>query len=890
MEPIARLIRRAGYWLGARRHAEDLAAELEDHRARLQAALEADGMAPAEAAVRSRRAMGNVTLAREDARHVWIAAAFERIAADVRYGLRALRREPSFAATALLTLTLGIFTTTTVFTVVDAELWRPLPFPEARQLVAVHAYPPERQDSEWVSAAELADWRTMSRLADYAGEGAYGRRVLQRGVAESVRVQAVTANYFQLLQHAPRIGRAFNPETDTHAKVAILSDRGWQRLFDRDPGVLGTVLTLDGTPYTVVGINGGQHIDLNAVPDLYVVADPGTPGDRAARTLTVLGRVRPGATMAQAEAELRVILGRLAEISPQDHKGHRVEFEDLRRAYRGYNWRPLFFFLAVAAVVLLLSCLNVANLLLARALRRQREFAIRGALGGGRAALTRQLLVEGALLALPSAAAATLFTAWALRAFATQIPEEYLQQTGPIGPDARITLFVVAIAAVTTIALALTPMFFARRINLNVMLGQGARTGASRRHVRARSGLLVAQLTLTLVLTTGAGLFVRSFAGLLDVPLGFDPADRLTVRVALSGERYAGDPPVRAFAEQLIERARAIPGVQDVAVDSTSPLDSGPIVRVAAADRARPAAGSEPTALMRAVSADFFRTLAMTPKAGRGFTATDIHGAPRVAIINEYLAGRLFPGESAVGKQMELVPGARVPWTRRPGLVEIVGVIANAKDVSIHEVEFGNVYVPFAQAPAPGIELIARSAMPTAQLTDALRRAVADVDPALPVVRVQTMTDRVALALSGERFNVVLIGAFACVALVLAAVGIYGAMACAVQERTREFGVRLALGQQPRALLRATVWESMRFGMTGAAIGLAMVLLIARVLGNALYLVRGEHTGLLYGVTTTDPATIASAIVGLIVVATLSGLFPARDATRIDPLIALKQD
>ena len=325
-------------------------------------------------------------------------------------------------------------------------------------------------------------------------------------------------------------------------------------------------------------------------------------------------------------------------------------------------------------------------------------------------------------------------------------------------------------------------------------------------------------------------------------------------------------------------------------MDSTSPLDSGPIVRVAAADRERPAPGSEPSALMRAVSADFFRTLAMTPKAGRAFLPGDTNGAPRVAIINEYLAGRLFPGEPAVGKQMELVPGARVPWTRRPGIVEIVGVIPNAKDVAVHEVEFGNVYLPFAQAPAPGIELIARSTMPLSQLTAALRRAVAEVDPALPVVRVQTLAQRVERALRGERFSLLLIGAFACIAIVLAAVGIYGAMACAVRERTREFGVRLALGQQRGALLRATLWESARFGITGAAVGLAMVLVIARALGNALYLVRGEHSGLLYGVTTTDPASIAAAVLALVVIGSIAGVLPAREATRVDPLIALRQE
>jgi predicted permease len=893
MDTLLRLVRRFRFWFASRDQADQLADELEFHRARTQQALEDAGLPPAEAAARSRRAMGNMTLAREDARHVWIGTMVERVWADVRYGVRALRCEPSFAVTALVTLALGIFTATTVFTIADGELWKPLPFSDPDQLVFVQSRKPgPAGEGERVAAPDFLDWRAQSRLAEYAAHRDAERRVLRRGSAESVRVQAVSANYFQVLDHAPRLGRGFDPVLDEHARVAVLSDRGWQRLFEADPSALGRVLTLDGADYTIVGVNAGQHLGMGPEPDLFVVLDRAAlmHGDRLSRTLNVMGRVRSGVTAAQAQAELQSVAARIADAYPEDHAGHRVELSDLRRANLGYNWRPLSLFLAAAAVVLLLSCLNVANLLLARALRRQREFAIRGALGGGRVALVRQLIVEGAVLAVPSAAAAAVLAAWALRVFATQIPEAYLRRGGPLVLDARITLFVIGVAAVTTVLLSLAPLFFARRIDLNLMLAHGARTGRTPRQIRVRNALLVVQLTLTLILITGAGLFLRSFLQLVDAPLGFEPHNRVSVRVTLSGPGYSGDAPVRDFASRLLERTRAVPGVEHATIDSASPLDSGPSIRLVAADRTRPAPGAESTALVRAVTPDYFRTLGMSLVAGRSFLDTETAGAPRVAIVNEYLAGRLFPGEEAVGKRLDLVPGARTPWTRRPGIVEIVGVAPNVKNVGINEVEFGNIYLPFDQMPTVGIEVVVLSALPAAQVIDGLRRAVADVDPALPVTRSQTLNARVDAALRGDRFNLLLIGSFAIIGIALAAVGIYGAMVCAVRERTKEFGVRLALGQPPASLVRQTLWESTRFGLASSAVGLMVVLILARIIGNGLYLVRGEHEGVLYGVRTTDPASIVCAIAALIMIAALAGIVPAREATRVDPLVALRHE
>jgi len=449
---------------------------------------------------------------------------------------------------------------------------------------------------------------------------------------------------------------------------------------------------------------------------------------------------------------------------------------------------------------------------------------------------------------------------------------------------------VLAVSAITTLALSLAPLLFSRRLDLNAVLGQGARgSSASRRQVRVRNALLTGQLTMTLVLMVAAGLFVTSFVRLTSVPLGF-AADALSAaHISLTGTRYAEDATRREFAARLLERARAVPGVSDAALGSSLPLGSGPVLKLVPSDGPRPAPEREPNAIVRSVDAGYFRTLGMRLVSGRPFTAADRAGAPRVAVVNEYLASLLFPGESAVGRRIEQ-SRARTPWTNRPGQVLIVGVAANSKDVGINEVEFGNLYLPFDQAPAPGVDLVVRTSIPAAAVADVLRRIAADVDPDLPASQLTTMAQRVDEALQGDRLNTLLIGSFAAIAILLASVGIYGAMACAVQERTREFGVRLALGQQPHAMVRATLWESARFGVVGGVLGLSIALVIGRLLGNALYLVRGEHNGLLYGVTTTDPIVLGGAALALILIATLAGVIPARQVSRVDPLIALRAE
>jgi putative ABC transport system permease protein len=823
----------------------------------------------------------------------WSGVGLTRCWRDAVYGARALRREPAFALTALLTLSLGIATTTTTFSVVDAELWKPLPFPQPDRLVAVEARSSgTRNNYEQVSAPDYLDWRTQSRLVEYAAELTIARRVIRRTTAEPMTVMPVTANFFRVLGRVPVLGRGFEPE-DEHAHVAILSDGGWRRLFDADPGILGRTISLDGVDFSVVGITAGEYLEFQQEPEAFVVADLSAAElqRRATRNLNVVGRLRPDASISQAQAELQTITARIAQAFPADHSGYTVRLADLRQSWTGYNWRPLQFFLAAASLVLLLACMNVANLLLGRALRRQREFAIRGALGGGPRALVRQLIVEGALLAVPSAMAGALLSSWTLALFRSQIPSGYLNRGGHFMVDARIAAFVILITALTSMVLSVAPFFFARRIDLNLMLGQGGRTvGRSRRHVRLRNGLLVGQLTMTLVLLVGAGLFMGSYARLTTMPLGFEPEDRVALRAILSGKQYTDDAAIRGFADRLIERTRAVPGVRDVGIGTSSPLGSGQLMRFAVGGRPLSRAGEEPTAIIRAVSPGYFRTLGIAQRFGRAFESGDVAGAPRVALINEHLANRVFAGDDPIGRRLELLPRAGTMWAPHAGSVTIVGVVGNVKDVGLNEVDFNDLYVPFAQVPAPTIELVVRTSIGPASIANSLRAAAATVDPAVPVTGVMTLPERVANARKGDRFNLLLIVSFGVVAITLAAVGIYGAMACAVQERTREFGVRLALGEQPASIVISTLRASARFGIIGAVLGTTLVLSLARVIGNALYLVAAEHEGLLYGVTTTEPAAIGSAGVALVLIAAVSGVIPARQASKVDPIVTLRHE
>jgi predicted permease len=626
--------------------------------------------------------------------------------------------------------------------------------------------------------------------------------------------------------------------------------------------------------------------------DLFVPIDEGSASflDRTGPTFYyAIGRLRPDVDVEVAQSQVAALSARRAELDASK-ASHVIETDTYREFFTPNNWRPMYFFLGASLVVLLLGAVNVASLLLGRAFRRRREFALRGALGGGVGALARQLLVEGAVLAVPGCVAGLLVTTWALALFSAELPAQSLARASGIPVDYRVWAFAFGVTAVTTALFVLMPLAVARRINLSGSLGPGSRTSGRAGEGRARLVLLTAQMALTVILLSGAGLFLKSFAGLMRVPIGFEVDDRLAMRASLGGPAYQSGAQIRQYADELLARARATPGLGDVAVASSSPLGSGPMVNFVASGAPEPAPGEAPRAIIRTVSPGYFRTLGIALERGREFSASDVDGAPRVAVVNEYLAREMFGDADPVGQVITLLPNARTPWTRQPGDLLVVGVAGNAKEIGIDEVAFKDIYVPFAQMPSPWVELVARANVPVASFAGQLRQSAAAIDLTIPVSAITTFEQRLAGALQEDRFNTLLVSSFAGVALLLASIGIYGAVAYAVQARTRELGVRLALGARPSRLVGGVLWNAGRLGVIGGVVGLVATLAIARVMGDALYLVPGEHNGLLYGVSTTDPAMLASALAGMVLVALVAGAIPARRVGRVDPVLALRNE
>jgi putative ABC transport system permease protein len=794
---------------------------------------------------------------------------------DARHGLRGFLRERTVSLTIVLTLALGVTTTTTVFSVADAGLWRPLPFPRAEELVYLSSYNPQVA-LEAVSLPDLQEWRAGApAFLDLAGVGFVTRRVLRSNAAESVRATEVTSNYFSLLGRTPLAGRTF-ARAPSGGRELVLTDRAWQRLFNRDPVIVGRSVLLDGAPAAIVGVVSADD-SLGPDPDLFVNADDVTSaaGDAARPPLYgAIGRLLSSASVDSGRAQVQAIAERRR--APAENV-HRIVVERLSQYSRANNWRALVFFLGASLVVLVLSATNAATLLLERATRRTREFALRLALGSGTRALARQLLVESFLLAAPAGALGLLLAAWCVRALETQLPSSLTARGPQIPVDLRAAAFAVAMTVLTIAIFALAPIVLARRVDLSSGLRQGGRVTGSKGEGRARHLLLTAQIALTMVLMAGAGMFVKSFVALTQVPLGFDPRSALVVRTSLAGPRYATNSAVQVYVADLLGAVGSVPGVAEAAIGSSTPLGSGSAVTFVAHDLTRPAEGAEPRAIIRAVSPEYFHTLGIRLTRGRGFDSTDISQAPRVAIVNESLARRVFGDSDPIGRVIDFVPGgAAASWAANIERATIIGLVSNVKDVGLYEDEFLDIYVPFSQVPAPSFDLVVRAALPTTTLVDAIRQRASQIDPAIPVTSITTFDERIAAELRGHRFNLLLISTFAVLAILLAGIGVYGAVAYSVQARTREFAIRLALGARPARLVGAAIWRAARVGVTGGALGLVGAVMLAIPLGNALYLVPRVHVGILYGVSTTDPMMLALALAGIVALAVVAGAVPAR--------------
>jgi predicted permease len=801
---------------------------------------------------------------------------------DLRYGARMLAKKPGFTLIAVLTLALGIGANTAIFSVVNAVLLRPLAYPNADRLVLVwQNFLPLGLNQVPVSAPEFLDYQEQNqvfeRIAAYRSAGF----TLTTGAEPKQLIGVrVTASLFPLLGVSAALGRTFLAAEDgaAGARVVVLSHGLWHRRWAADPTLVGKTITLNEESFTVVGVMPpGFQFPPQSQTELWtnVAFDANDLNRRGTRPLQVLARLKPGIGLAQANAELQTIASRFPQPGPVPG----VYLIPLHEQVVGKARTALFVLLVAVGFVLLIACANVANLLLSRTAARQRELAIRAAVGATRRLLIQQLLIESALLALLGGALGLLLAFWAIEPLVALDPG-YLPRLGEINIDRRVLGFTLAVSVLTGVVFGLAPAWRASKPDLNATLKEGGRSSAPGR-LSTRSLLLISEVALALVLLIGAGLLVNSFLRLLRVDPGFDHHNVLTLQIALPPARYAESQQRAAFFEQVLQRVEQLPGVESAGLTNVLPLGGNPDYSFTVEGRATRTPADTLQAGWRAISPDYFRAVGIPLRKGRSFTGQDHAQAAGVVIINETMARRFWPNEDPLGKRIKLgLPERPYPW------LSIVGVVGDVKQFNLESPVEPEMYMPFAQMPwtlmpafmrfAP-LTLAVRAAADPANLSTAVRREILAVDKSQPVSRIRTLEQMLAESIAPRRFAMLLLTLFAALALLLAVGGIYSVMAYAVSECTHEIGVRMALGARPRDVFKLVIGHGLSLTLIGLALGLIMALALTRLMKN-----------LLYGVSTTDPVTFALIALLLIGAALLACYLPARRATQVDPLVALR--
>lgn len=843
------------------------------------------GLSAVEARRRALRDFGGVEPTKEahrDVRGRWL----EELAADSRYALRTLRRAPVLAGAAILTLALGIGANTMIFSAVNAVILSPLPFHDPGRLVMLWEKNPEKHWYKEICApANVLDWKEQVRaFQDVAMffDGPGDATLTGEGEPRLLKAAGVTGNFFDVLGVRPQFGRALVPNetwsADGKPHAAVLSDRLWRTQFGGDPRVVGRSLVVDGQPLQVVGVAPpgfsypGEGVDL-WIPTAWNPATRGKVFFRRAHFIRAVARLAPGATLESADAQLQAVAARLTQQYPETNKYMGAGLTPLHQFLVGDTKLPLVVLLAAVGLLLLIACANVGNLLLVRAVGREREAALRLTLGAGRGRLARQALTESLVLSLLGGIAGVGLGIGGTRVLEALQPAGMLRVSHfPI--DWPVLAYVLAIVLGSGLLFGTAPALWAGHRSPAETLKDGGRGGDSRRMRRWTEALVVGEVALAVVLTLGAGLLVRSFRELTHVDPGFDPHGVLVTRISLSGPKYQTGEQATRFFDELVRRASALPGVVGAAGTTPAPL-AGAGYTSDFVIAGRPAGEYYTEITHRRVTADYFRVMHVALRRGRAFTAADDAKAPQVAIINEQVARKYFKGRNPVGQRLtfDKVPNDSSQWAT------IVGVVDDERQTALSADALPEVYQPIAQDPVDGMDVMTRVTGNPDMVAPAIRRLVADLDPKLAIADMRSMDAIVYRSLARQRFLMTMLVLFAAVGLLLAIIGVYGVLAQVARRRTREMGIRIALGA-PASQVR---WLVVRHGLALVVTGLASGVAIAFVATRGL-------TALLYHVAPADPLTFAAVPILLALTGVAAAWIPATQASRADPAIALRSE
>ena len=788
---------------------------------------------------------------------------------DIRYAIRMLIKNGGFTAVVVLTLALGIGANSAIFSVVNAVLLRPLPFKNPQQLVAIFDDQPQMGHTN-ASYPEYLDWREQTQVfANVAAQFNSSFVLTGQGAPEQLRALRVSSSYLPMLGVEPILGRSFRPEEEAKSgdRVVLLSYAAWKGRFDGDPAIVGKTLDLSDQTFTVIGVlpadfARGEKVELMTGLRL----DPNV-AIRDMHFLTVYGRLRPGLSLAQARRELEPIAEHLEKARAMNHG---ITIFDMKESITRGTGTPLSILLAAVGFVLLIGCANVANLLLARAVKRRREMAIRVAVGAGRWRLIRQLLTESVLLGLVGGMCSIAVAEWSIAGL-VRVFAHHLPRWSGIKLDTNVLLFAFGASVLTGILFGLAPAWESLKVSVYDTLKEGARAGG---HVsqRKRNLLVMSEIALSLVLLTGAGLLIRSFVFLSHVDKGFDSDHVLTFTIDLAHTRYPEPARQAAFFQQLLERLKNLPGVQSVGMVNYLPLGGSNATGDIEIEGKTFAKDSGPMADKRFASGDYFRTMHIPLLRGRTFTEADSMQAPHVAIVNQAFAREYFSNEDPVGKQIKF------GWVTE-GYPQIVGVVGDVRHVSLHDPSEPEVYVPYSQRPDESFQFVMRTNIDPGSEASAVREQVAAVDSNQPIHDLEMMNSLVLESLADQRTAMWLLGGFAGLALVLTMVGIYGVISYSVSQRSHEIGLRMALGAQPGNVLRKFLGEGLVVAMAGIGAGVVSALFLTRLMAS-----------LIYGVSARDPLTLLGVVTLLTAVALLASYIPARRAMRVDPMVALRYE